>query len=45
MNKLYFGGNLEIMREIESGRIDLICTDPPFNYINFTFGETNEHNL
>ena len=31
MNKLYFGDNLEIMREMESGHIDLICTDPPFN--------------
>ena len=31
MNKLYFGDNLEVMREMESGYIDLICTDPPFN--------------
>lgn len=31
MNKLYFGDNLEVMREMESGHIDLICTDPPFN--------------
>ena len=31
MNKLYFGDNLEIMREMESEHIDLICTDPPFN--------------
>ena len=31
MNKLYFGDNLEIMREMESGHVDLICTDPPFN--------------
>lgn len=31
MNKLYFGDNLEIMREMESESIDLICTDPPFN--------------
>ena len=31
MNKLYFGDNLEIIREMESGHIDLICTDPPFN--------------
>ena len=31
MNRLYFGDNLEIMREMEAGHIDLICTDPPFN--------------
>lgn len=31
MKKLYFGDNLQIMREMEDGHIDLICTDPPFN--------------
>ena len=31
MNRLYFGDNLEIMREMELDHIDLICTDPPFN--------------
>ena len=31
MNRLYFGDNLEIMREMPSESIDLICTDPPFN--------------
>ena len=31
MNKLYFGDNLEILREFEPNSIDLICTDPPFN--------------
>lgn len=31
MNKLYFGDNLEIMREMPSNSVDLICTDPPFN--------------
>ena len=31
MNKLYFGDNLEIMREMDDQRVDLICTDPPFN--------------
>ena len=31
MNKLYFGDNLEILREIEDESVDLICTDPPFN--------------
>ena len=31
MNTLYFGDNLEVMREMEDQRVDLICTDPPFN--------------
>jgi len=31
MNKLYFGDNLEVMREMDDQRVDLICTDPPFN--------------
>ena len=31
MNKLYFGDNLEIMREMPNAIVDLICTDPPFN--------------
>ena len=31
MNKLYFGDNLEILREMDDARVDLICTDPPFN--------------
>ena len=31
MSKLYFGDNLEILREFEPNSIDLICTDPPFN--------------
>ena len=31
MNKLYFGDNLEIMREMDTGAVDLICADPPFN--------------
>ncbi len=31
MNKLYFGDNLEIMREMPDNSFDLICTDPPFN--------------
>ncbi len=30
-NKLYFGDNLEVMREMKSNRVDIICTDPPFN--------------
>ena len=31
MNKLYFGDNLEILREMDDEQIHLICTDPPFN--------------
>ena len=31
MNKLYFGDNLEILREMDDKRVHLICTDPPFN--------------
>ena len=31
MNKLYFGDNLEILREMNDERVHLICTDPPFN--------------
>ena len=31
MNKLYFGDNLQILREMDDERVHLICTDPPFN--------------
>lgn len=31
MNKLYFGDNLEILREMDDEQVNLICTDPPFN--------------
>ena len=31
MNTLYFGDNFEILCEMDSERVDLICTDPPFN--------------
>ena len=31
MNRLYFGDNLEILREMDDTRVQLICTDPPFN--------------
>ena len=30
-NKIYFGDNLEVMRDMEEESIDLIATDPPFN--------------
>ena len=31
MNKLYFGDNFEILCEMDAERVELICTDPPFN--------------
>ena len=31
MNKLYYGDNLEIMRSMPKGCVDLIYLDPPFN--------------
>ncbi len=31
MNKVYFGDNLEVMRELPSGSVALIYADPPFN--------------
>jgi len=31
MNKLYYGDNLEIMRNMPKGCVDLIYLDPPFN--------------
>ena len=31
MNKLYFGDNLEVLREMKDAHVDIICTDPPFN--------------
>lgn len=31
MNKLHFGDNLDILRNMDDEIVDLICTDPPFN--------------
>ena len=31
LRKIYFGDNLEILRELETGCVHLVCTDPPFN--------------
>jgi site-specific DNA-methyltransferase (adenine-specific) len=31
MNRVYFGDNLELMRELPSGSIALVYADPPFN--------------
>ena len=30
-NKLYFGDNLEVMREMDNNSVNLFCADPPFN--------------
>ena len=30
-NKIYFGDNFTVMRDLPTTSIDLICTDPPFN--------------
>ena len=30
-NKIYFGDNLPILKTLESGSVDLIYIDPPFN--------------
>ena len=30
-NKIIFGDNLEVLRELEAGSVDLIYIDPPFN--------------
>lgn len=44
-NQLILGDNLEVLRTLPSGSIDLIYTDPPFfsgrNY-NIIWGDTNE---
>jgi DNA modification methylase len=44
-NRLFFGDNLHIMRQLPSNSIDLIYIDPPFfsgrNY-NMIFGDKNE---
>lgn len=44
-NRLYLGDNLEVLRTLPSGLIDLIYIDPPFfsgrNY-NVIWGDTNE---
>ena len=31
MKRIYFGDNLQVMSERASERVDIICTDPPFN--------------
>ena len=31
MNKLYFGDNIEVLKGIASGSVDLVYLDPPFN--------------
>ena len=31
LRKIYFGDNLGILRELETGCVHLVCADPPFN--------------
>lgn len=32
MNKLLLGDSLDVLKEIESESVDLLCTDPPYGY-------------
>lgn len=32
MNEIIHGDSLEVLREVETGSIDLVCTDPPYGY-------------
>jgi DNA modification methylase len=44
-NRLFFGDNLHIMRQLPSNSIDLIYIDPPFfsgRHYNVIFGDKNE---
>jgi len=44
-NRLFFGDNLHIMRQMPSNSIDLIYIDPPFfsgKFYNVIFGDNNE---
>lgn len=44
-NRLYWGDNLHVMRQLPSESIDLICIDPPFfsgRQYNVIFGDQNE---
>ncbi len=44
-NRLFFGDNLHIMRQLPSSSIDLIYIDPPFfsgRHYNVIFGDKNE---
>jgi len=44
-NRLFFGDNLHIMRQLPSNSIDLIYIDPPFfsgRHYNVIFGDRNE---
>jgi DNA modification methylase len=44
-NKLFFGDNLDIMREIPDEVIDLIYLDPPFNSNATTYTFADEFEL
>lgn len=44
-NRLFWGDNLHVMRQLPSESIDLICIDPPFfsgRQYNVIFGDQNE---
>ena len=44
-NRLFFGDNLHVMRQLPSNSIDLIYIDPPFfsgRHYNVIFGDNNE---
>ncbi len=42
---LYIGDNLPIILGMESGMVDLIYTDPPFNSNTFRKGKTEKHSF
>ena len=31
MNRLYYGDNLDVLRTLDAGSVDLVYLDPPFN--------------
>lgn len=44
-NRLFWGDNLHVMRQLPSESVDLICVDPPFfsgRQYNVIFGDQNE---
>lgn len=44
LNKIFLGDSLELMKEIEDGKIDLVVTDPPYRigYADWDRGEFKE---
>ena len=46
MNKLYYGDNLTVLRQLENDSVDLIYLDPPFNSkrnYNVIFRDAKDH--